>query len=96
MGPGSNQKWVQNVFDDSGQIPRIKNDSKMILMIQGRFPLQSSALFGSHELWGVKVANNGSNSIEFGRSLGGGTYIYIYAHLIEASPQVRTSLPSTI
>ena len=30
---------------------------------------------------GRKVANNVSNSIEFGRSLGGGYHIYIYVHI---------------
>ena len=57
---------------DSGQIPRIKNDPKMIPMIQGRFPPQRSVKF------------NVSNSIEFGGSLGEGphryVYIYIYTH----------------
>ena len=46
----------------------------MILMMQGRFPLQRSA----SGTMGAKVANNVSNSIEFGRSLGGVPYIYTH------------------
>ena len=50
----------------------------MILMMQGRFPLQRSA----SSTIGAKVANNVSNGIEFGRSLGGyHIYIYIYLYI---------------